>query len=207
MIRLIACIAVIITLSGCVSSTPAPVIFHGASDGITKEIVKALKQHPKFEPRFHDILEQYKWIIPQDAPSKKSITKSSEKNIITQKFIKPVSGKIISSFGAKKDGTKNDGINIRAVRGISVKASASGKIIYANDELNAFGNLVLIRHANNIITAYAHLEKLTVKKNDEVKQGDVIGTIGSSGNVVTPQLHFEVRRGSKPVDPKSFVKF
>ncbi len=206
MIRLIACITVIIALSGCMSATPAPVIYHGASDGITKEIVKILNKDHRFEPAFKNILDTYKWIIPKDT-TKKTKPIIQEQKFVSEKFINPVRGKIISTFGAKKDGTKNDGVNIKADRGTLVKASASGKVIYADNELKSFGNLILIRHANNIITAYAHLDQIKVKESNTVKQGQVIATIGSSGNVVTPQLHFEIRKGARPVDPKLFVKF
>ncbi|HEX2582339.1 MAG TPA: M23 family metallopeptidase [Dongiaceae bacterium] len=116
-------------------------------------------------------------------------------------FLWPVSGKIIGKFGAAADGLKNDGINIAAPDGAPVKAAADGVVAYAGNELRGFGNLVLIRHANGWITAYAHNDALMVKKGDMVKKGQVIAKVGQTGGVDSPQLHFEVRRGAMAVDP------
>jgi murein DD-endopeptidase MepM/ murein hydrolase activator NlpD len=113
----------------------------------------------------------------------------------------PLQGKVISRFGAKIGGQHNDGINIAAHAGDKVLAADGGVVAYSGNELKGFGNLLLIRHANGWITAYAHNQKLLVNKGDKVKRGQPIATVGATGNVESPQLHFEIRRGSDPVDP------
>ncbi|MEZ5829854.1 MAG: peptidoglycan DD-metalloendopeptidase family protein [Dongiaceae bacterium] len=116
-------------------------------------------------------------------------------------FIWPVDGKVISKFGPAKDNLRNDGVNIAAPVGAPVKASADGVVAYAGNELRGFGNMILLRHADGWVTAYAHNSSLLVKKGDKVKRGQVIARVGSSGNVDSPQLHFELRQGTKAVDP------
>ena len=117
----------------------------------------------------------------------------------------PVNGKIISGFGATSGGLHNDGINIAAPRGTPVHAAENGVVVYAGNQLRGFGNLVLIRHADGWVTAYAHNDTLLVKKGQQVKRGDVIARVGSTGNVSTPQLHFELRKGTEAVDPKMML--
>lgn len=122
------------------------------------------------------------------------------------KFIWPVNGsKVISSFGPKGAGKANDGINIAAPEGEPVWAAADGEVVYVDDEIKGYGNMVLIRHAGNKTTTYAHLSSTTVDKYDHVKQGDIIGYVGSTGNVRDPQLHFAVRSGKDAVDPLKYV--
>ncbi|MBQ8436957.1 MAG: M23 family metallopeptidase [Alphaproteobacteria bacterium] len=121
------------------------------------------------------------------------------------KFAWPVSGKILSPFGRIGKGRNNDGINIKAAKGTSVKAADSGTIAYAGNELKGFGNLILIKHNDGWITAYAHNDKLLVRKGQRVRRGEKIATVGTTGGVNTPQLHFEIRRGKKPVNPKSYL--
>lgn len=113
----------------------------------------------------------------------------------------PLQGKVVSRFGAKIGGQQNDGINIAGEPGAKVVAADNGVVAYSGNELKGFGNLLLIRHSNGWITAYAHNQKLLVKKGDKVKRGQPIATVGATGNVESPQLHFEIRRGSDPVDP------
>ncbi len=117
------------------------------------------------------------------------------------KFLWPVNGKIVSPFGAKDGGSHNDGINIAAPLGTPVRAADSGVVVYAGNELRGFGNLLLIRHADGWVSAYAHCDALLVKRGDQVKRGQVIGRVGQSGNVTAPQLHFELRKGAQAVDP------
>jgi murein DD-endopeptidase MepM/ murein hydrolase activator NlpD len=112
----------------------------------------------------------------------------------------PAKGRVISGFGGK-GGASNDGINISLPEGTPVKAAESGTVAYAGSELKGYGNLVLIRHPNGYVTAYAHNGELKVKRGDTVTRGQTIATSGQSGNVSTPQLHFEIRKGSTPVDP------
>ncbi len=116
-------------------------------------------------------------------------------------FQYPVQGKLISSFGPKGPGQRNDGINIAAPAGTPVKAAAGGTVAYAGSEIASFGNLVLIRHKGEWVTAYAHLSKYVVKEGQTVKQGQTVGYVGQSGNVNSPQLHFETRHNARPVDP------
>jgi murein DD-endopeptidase MepM/ murein hydrolase activator NlpD len=113
----------------------------------------------------------------------------------------PARGRIIAGPGAKPNGEQNDGINIALPEGTPVKAAEDGVVAYAGNELKGYGNLVLIRHSNGFVTAYAHASELLVKRNDQVRRGQVIARSGQTGTVTSPQLHFEIRRGSTPVDP------
>ena len=99
----------------------------------------------------------------------------------------------------------NDGINISVPEGTQVKAAESGVVAYAGSELKGYGNLVLIRHPNGFVTAYAHNGDITVKRGDQVTRGQTIAKSGQSGNVSSPQLHFELRKGSTPVDPTNYL--
>ena len=112
-------------------------------------------------------------------------------------FIWPVRGNLISRFGKKGEGLRNDGVNIVADRGTLVRAARSGIVAYAENELRGFGNLLLIKHAHGWVTAYAHNETLLVRRGQKVKRGQVVAKVGDSGNVGRPQLHFEIRRGNK----------
>jgi murein DD-endopeptidase MepM/ murein hydrolase activator NlpD len=120
-------------------------------------------------------------------------------------FVWPVRGRVISEFGGDETGQRNDGINIVADAGTPVKAAESGVVVYAGNELSSYGKLLLIRHPSGYVTAYAHNDKLIVAKNDIVKRGQKIALVGSTGKVDRPQLHFEIRRGDKPVDPEAYL--
>lgn len=117
----------------------------------------------------------------------------------------PVQGKIISKYGATADGLRNDGINISAPSGSPVVAAADGVVAYAGNELRGFGNMILIRHADGWVTAYAHNDSLAVKKGDSVKRGQIIARVGQTGNVTAPQLHFEIRKGTSAQDPMKYL--
>jgi murein DD-endopeptidase MepM/ murein hydrolase activator NlpD len=116
-----------------------------------------------------------------------------------------VKGRLISGFGPVGKGLHNDGINIGAPQGTQVRAAETGVVAYAGSELKGFGNLLLIRHADGITTAYAHNEKLLVARGDEVKKGQLIATVGKTGGVDAPQLQFEVRVGTQAVDPMGYL--
>jgi len=116
-------------------------------------------------------------------------------------FTWPVSGRIISTFGPAAGGTHNDGINISAPEGATVAAAESGVVAYAGNELRGFGNLLLVKHDGGWVTAYAHNQVLLVKKGDKVRRGQAIARVGSTGGVNGAQLHFELRSGTKAVDP------
>ena len=117
----------------------------------------------------------------------------------------PVRGRVISEFGARPDGGHNDGIDLAVPAGTSVLAAENGVVAYAGNELKGYGNLVLIRHANNWVSAYAHNEEILVKRGDKVRRGQVIAKAGATGSVSQPQVHFELRKGSRPVDPTKFM--
>ncbi len=117
------------------------------------------------------------------------------------KFHWPVEGRVILGYGPKANGLHNDGINIKAPRGAPVRAAENGVVAYAGNELRGFGNLVLIKHAGGWVTAYAHTDQVVVRRGDKVRRGQIIGRVGSTGNVASPQLHFEVRKGTQAVDP------
>ncbi len=116
-------------------------------------------------------------------------------------FAWPLAGRILSGFGAKPNGQFNDGVNIAARPGQTVQAAADGEVVYADSRLKGFGNLLLVRHANGWLTAYAHAETLLVRKGEKVQRGEAIARAGSTGAVRTTQLHFEVRFNRKPLDP------
>lgn len=120
-------------------------------------------------------------------------------------FSWPVKGKIISAFGPKKGGLYNDGINISAALGADITAAKAGKVVYSGNELRGYGNLVLIKHDDGYLTAYAHASEINVQKGDSVAKGQVIGKVGKSGHVSQPQLHFSIRKGRKAIDPSKYL--
>jgi murein DD-endopeptidase MepM/ murein hydrolase activator NlpD len=113
----------------------------------------------------------------------------------------PARGRVIAGFGPKPTGQQNDGINLAVPEGTPIKAADDGVVAYAGNELKGYGNLVLVRHSNGFVTAYAHASELMVKRGEQVKRGQVIAKSGQTGNVTSPQLHFEIRKGATPVDP------
>ena len=131
--------------------------------------------------------------------------KPSETTSSLPTFRWPVRGKVITSYGAKTNGKSNDGINLAVPEGTPVKAAEDGVVAYSGNELKGYGNLVLVRHSNGYVTAYAHASELLVKRGDTIKRGQVIAKSGQSGEVGSPQLHFEIRKGSSPVDPLQFL--
>jgi murein DD-endopeptidase MepM/ murein hydrolase activator NlpD len=131
--------------------------------------------------------------------------KAAEATAALPTFRWPVRGKVIVSYGAKTNGKANDGINLAVPEGTPVKAAEDGVVAYSGNELKGYGNLILVRHANGYVTAYAHASELLVKRGDTIKRGQVIAKSGQSGEVGSPQLHFEIRRGSTPVDPLQFL--
>lgn len=122
------------------------------------------------------------------------------------KFAWPLRGTIITKFGSAGAGRHNDGINIKVPEGTSVKAAENGIVAYAGNELKGFGNLLLVKHADGWMTAYAHNKEFLVKRGQTVKKGEVMAKAGKTGNAKEPQLHFEVRRGTKAVDPMLYLE-
>jgi murein DD-endopeptidase MepM/ murein hydrolase activator NlpD len=117
----------------------------------------------------------------------------------------PVRGRVIAAYGAKTSGKQNDGINVAVPEGTPVKAAEDGVVTYSGNELKGYGNLVLVRHSNGYVTAYAHASELMVKRGDAIKRGQIIAKAGQTGEVSSPQLHFEIRQGATPVDPSKFL--
>jgi murein DD-endopeptidase MepM/ murein hydrolase activator NlpD len=139
------------------------------------------------------------------------VTASAPANAIASeptsgRFRWPARGRVIAAYGRRPDGTQNDGINLALPQGAEVHASEAGKVAYAGNELKGYGNLILIRHDNGWVSAYAHNDQLLVKRDDVVRRGQVIAKAGKTGSVDQPQLHFELRQGSRPVDPMQHLE-
>ena len=142
---------------------------------------------------------------PATADEEQSAVKTAEPAGKLDSFRWPVRGRVIAGFGPKPNGLQNDGINLAVPEGTPIKAAEDGVVAYAGNELKGYGNLVLLRHANGFVTAYAHASEILVKKGDAVKRGQTIAKSGQSGSVTSPQLHFEIRKGSTPVDPAQYL--
>ncbi len=151
-------------------------------------------------------------VAPAVPPTANTITPAADNQVLPDKgkpqitastptFRWPVRGKLI----AKTTGVQNDGINVSVPEGTPIKAAEDGVVAYAGSELKIYGNLVLIRHANGYVTAYAHLSEILVKRDEPIKRGQVIAKSGQTGNVTSPQVHFEIRKGSTPVDPIPYL--
>ena len=136
-------------------------------------------------------------------PSKKLPTISARSS---SKFAWPVRGKILSGYGAKSNGLFNDGINISANRGTAVKAAENGVVAYAGNEVKGMGNLIIVQHDGGWMTVYAHMDSMDVRRGRRVSVGQKIGTVGETGKVDSPQLHFEIRKGTKAYNPSSYLK-
>ena len=143
------------------------------------------------------------------APASSSVASNAQlptpEPLAGNSFRWPVKGHIVSGFGTKADGGHNDGINISVPQGTPVRAAENGVVAYAGNELKGYGNLVLVRHANNWVSAYANNEQILVKRGDKVSRGQVIAKAGTGGSVSQPQVHFELRKGSRPVDPTKYM--
>ena len=118
-------------------------------------------------------------------------------------FVWPLKGRVLSGFGKKTKGLRNDGINIAAPKGTPVKAAGGGVVAYAGNELRGFGNLLLIKHKGGWVSAYAHNDSILVERGTEVEKGQKVATVGSTGNVSIPQLHFELRKKNRAINPIS----
>lgn len=127
-------------------------------------------------------------------------------NIEATEFIWPVKGEIMKKFGEKINDTYFDGISIKSQKGVEIKASKSGEVAYSGNELKGYGNIIILRHENNWLTIYAHCDELKVKQGEKVNQGDIIATIGDTGNVNSYQLYFSIREGREAKDPLKFLK-
>ena len=166
----------------------------GATNGADKNDVKVATENKK--P--HDTAKK----ISSD-PSKKLPAIGARSS---SKFSWPVRGKILSNYGAKNNGLFNDGINIGAKRGTAVNAAENGVVAYAGNEVKGMGNLIIIQHSDGWMTVYAHMDSMNVRRGARVKVGQQIGTVGETGKVDSPQLHFEIRKGTKAYNPSSYLK-
>lgn len=175
----------------------------GSSDSYTPEPVKTTQKSSSFS-------------FWKPAPKKTTSSSSTVKTTTTakpaspskyrkNKFAWPLKGTIVSKYGTIGKGRNNDGINIKATLGAAVKAADSGRVAYAGNELKGFGNLILIKHDDGWITAYAHNDRLFVKKGQRVRKGEKIAAAGSTGSVNSPQLHFEIRSGKKALNPLNYL--
>jgi lipoprotein NlpD len=138
------------------------------------------------------------------------VTVGEKANAVTYdkgRFIWPVAGKITASFNAKETTGKrrHDGVDISALTGTVVRAADSGKVVYSDNKMRGYGNLIIIEHHDNFFTIYAHNEENLVKEEVFVNQGDAIAKVGKTGSATGPHLHFEIRKGSTPLDPMLFL--
>jgi len=140
------------------------------------------------------------------APAPVAITDAPVVAPVAGKFLWPVRGNVISPYGKKADGSFNDGINIAATQGEPIVAAADGQVVYSGNELAGYGNMVILRHSDGLMTAYAHADRVLVDKGQEVKRGVAIATVGKSGGVTSPQVHFGVRLNKTPVDPTGYLQ-
>ncbi|UKK84363.1 M23 family metallopeptidase [Sphingopyxis sp. BSN-002] len=139
--------------------------------------------------------------VASAAPRKPVTTAIATPAAFTGRFVWPLTGKIIGKFGPLAPGKVNDGINIAAPKGTPIHATANGVVAYAGDQIAVYGGLILIDHGSGWVSAYGHAGQIDVRRGQAVKAGDVIGLSGASGQVQTPQLHFQLRKNRTPVDP------
>ena len=168
--------------------------------------VAEAKPAPSPAPESTDTSQSASMFAPaSDTSPANGSVKTADTTGALPKFRWPANGRVISGFGPMTNGQQNDGINIAVPENTPIKAAEDGVVAYAGNELKGYGNLVLVRHSNGYVTAYAHAKELLVKRGDQVKRGQVIARSGQSGNVNAPQLHFEVRKGASPLDPTRFL--
>ncbi len=165
--------------------------------------VRTLPEPRRTEPRLAAISTPTPEPDVAEIAQQVSFAKPDDPNAL---FVWPVRGAVISQYGIGDLGRRNDGINIAAPAGTPVRAAADGEVVYRGSELEGFGNLLLVKHTDGFVTAYAHNDAMLVKKGDVVRKGQVVAKVGKTGSVTTPQLHFEIRQKLKSVDPLSLLK-
>jgi murein DD-endopeptidase MepM/ murein hydrolase activator NlpD len=207
--KIVAALALAMATAGCMPDSPRTALDwgvnttrpqHVASKGPAKTYVyeeKAVRPTPRPSPNYVT-----RNVTPYSPVTSQALAPVSGN---APAFAWPVSGRVIADFGSTPTGGRNDGINIAAAEGTPFRAAASGSVTYAGDELKNYGNLVLIKHSGGFTTAYAHADRLVVSRGDFVAKGQVIGYAGQTGDVSTPQLHFEIRSGTSPVNPRSYL--
>jgi murein DD-endopeptidase MepM/ murein hydrolase activator NlpD len=184
-------------------------IIPGAQAAAVKANAPAAAAQPKSvvasaAPKEAEPVQSASVVAPTD-PLDKEAAKLADGAGAVPNFRWPANGRVIAGYGTTTNGQQNDGINIALPENTPVKAAEDGVVAYAGNELKGHGNLVLVRHPNGYVTAYAHAKELLVKRGDQVKRGQVLARSGQTGNVNAPQLHFEIRKGSSPLDPTRFL--
>jgi murein DD-endopeptidase MepM/ murein hydrolase activator NlpD len=216
------CLSLLPLLAACASETPETHLSWGVNDRLGKrtpvrtastgartyvyqDALEPISQPPVPTPRpaYRPYVAQrstpvYKYREPANERERPSIVAGN----VT--FAWPVAGQVISGFGVARNGERNDGINIAARQGTPIRAAASGTVSYAGS-LNGYGNLALVKHSNGYVTAYGHADRLLVGQGDFVAKGQVIGYVGQTGDVSSPQVHFEIRNGTTPVNPERLL--
>lgn len=139
-------------------------------------------------------------VKPSEIQEKPEVVKES--STASTRFIRPVAGPVVQAFSPEAG---NDGVNISAAKGTPVKAASSGVVAYAGNEVQGFGNLILLKHGGGWMSIYGHLDNVLVKKGEKIKARQEIGSVGTSGAIKAPQLHFELRHNSKPVNPEDHL--
>ncbi|MDR0803481.1 MAG: peptidoglycan DD-metalloendopeptidase family protein [Rickettsiales bacterium] len=173
-----------------------------AADAKQAEVVKKQAEVAKAETaKKAEVAAAPKISSAPTKPLPKQIAKPT-----SSKFTWPVRGKIISDFGDKPGGLANDGINIAGTTGATVGAAENGVVAYAGNEIKGMGNVIILQHSTGYMSVYAHLDTMVVKRGAAVKVGQKLGTLGQTGKVNSPQLHFEIRKGTKAYNPKSLLK-
>jgi len=206
-----------ILLSGCMPDSPRTVFDWGVNDKVHRTAASAPARTYAYKDKDARSADgQPTAITPKAAPTRAVVTSQplAPVNSTNQAlppvnggpvFAWPVNGPLISDFGTTANGGKNDGINIAANKDTPIRASAAGTVTYAGDELKNYGNLVLVKHAGGYTTAYAHADRLIVARGDFVTRGQVIGYVGQTGDVSKPQLHFEIRSATTPINPHAYL--
>jgi len=194
-------------LAGCMPDSPRTVFDWGVNDSLHHKVASRAQTYTY---RDQDTRPKPTNYVSRDAAAYAPVSTQALPPLgapagDAPAFAWPVSGRVISDFGANANGGKNDGINIAAAWGTPIRASAGGTVSYAGSELKDYGNLVLVKHSGGYTTAYAHAERLVVSRGDVVARGQVIGYAGQTGDVSTPQLHFEIRSATMPVNPRSYL--
>ena len=173
----------------------------GTSPAKSEEKSSKIEQSVRgFDQQARDLLSPKVTSTATGAKIKKDSSASSGK------MVKPVDGKVISKFGENLDGIPNDGINIKAPAGTVVKVISDGEVLYAGNNLDeSFGNVIVVQHKDGLISSYAHLKDMSVKKGAKIKAGQKIGSVGKTGDVSQPQLHLEIMKDNTPENPEKYI--
>ncbi len=137
----------------------------------------------------------------ETAEAPKTVSYNKGEPVGESRFSWPLQGKVVMGYGLGPDGRRNDGINIAAPVGSPIRAVEDGEVVYRGSELEGYGNLLLIRHSDGWVSAYAHADAMLVRKGEKIRKGQVVAKVGKTGTVGQPQLHFELRHDLKPTDP------